>query len=260
MDNASPSSNPGATEIRRKLTMLLALNRRRGRAQIAELAALSQALVEAEAAEGRDWDDQAAGELAALLAEYESVRAESMQTISNRTQIMMLGVAAMGALIGGALTINTPTVAPNRLIVQAVFSGAVPLVFLFVFFMWLSEAVRAHRAGYFLAADVEARINIRLGRLVSTWETSLWTARLPRDEMFGPSMMAILVMAWFAALAPPFGLVMSGVTDVVSVETSVLIGVPYLSFVLAALYARRNLARLKNIPVLQSTFPEADAG
>jgi hypothetical protein len=35
----------------------------------------------------------------------------------------------------------------------------------FILFVWLTEAVRSHRVGYFLAADAEARLNAKLGCL-----------------------------------------------------------------------------------------------
>ncbi|MHB8077897.1 MAG: hypothetical protein ACYDIE_01405 [Candidatus Krumholzibacteriia bacterium] len=252
--------NASGASIVRQLKRLLALSKPRSRDDFLQLARLTEALADQDVSRGGDWTDKDTGELAALLAEYESIRSESMQTIGNRTQIMMLGLAAMGALIGGALTIEKPDTAPARLLITAIFSGAVPLVFTFVFLVWLSEAVRAHRAGYFLASDVEARINAKLGRLVTTWETSLWTARLPRDELFGPSMMAIMVLAVVACLAPPFGMILCGKPFRLSWEAGTLLGGPYLLFALTAGYARGNLSRLKNAPVLLSALSEARAG
>ena len=125
-----------------------------------------------------------------------------MNTINNRTQILVLGFAAIAALAGG---LTSERFTSNRLLVAAVFSGAIPLVCVFVFWVWLSEAVRSHRVGYYLASGVEARINAKLGRLVVAWEAGLWTRILPRDEVWGPSMMALALVGVLAAAAPWFG-------------------------------------------------------
>lgn len=89
-----------------------------------------------------------------------------MNTINNRTQILVLGLAAMAALAGASLT--SERLMANRLAIIGVFSAAIPLVCVFVFLVWMGEAIRSHRVGYYLASAVEARINAKLGRLVVT--------------------------------------------------------------------------------------------
>ena len=77
---------------------------------------------------------------------------------------------------------------------------------MFIFLVWLSEAVRAHRVGYYIASAVEVRINAKLGKLVITWEAALWTGFIPRDELFGPSMMSLRIIGLFAVLSPWLGI------------------------------------------------------
>jgi len=149
----------------------------------------------------RDWDSKDDAEFAALLAQYGSLREESIQSISNRVQVLMLGIAAIGVLAAGSLTISDPKA--SRDVVIAIFSGAIPLVCIFMLLVWATEAMRSARVGYFLASEVEARINHRLGRFVVNWEASLWAGAQKRDEMGGSSMMAFAVVGIIAFAAPP---------------------------------------------------------
>ena len=49
------------------------------------------------------WDNKDSAELGALIAQYESLRKESLNSINNRVQILLLGLAAIGAIVGGTL-------------------------------------------------------------------------------------------------------------------------------------------------------------
>ncbi|MEO6332458.1 MAG: hypothetical protein ABIP09_07915 [Gemmatimonadaceae bacterium] len=200
----------------------------------------------------RDWDAKDEAELQALLAQYGSLREESLQTIGNRIQILLLGIAAVGALVGGSLTIDDPQA--SRKVIYAIFSGAIPLVCIFILFVWAGEAMRSSRVGYFLAADVEATINHKLGRFVLNWEANLWAGAQDRDEMWGPSMMAFVVIGLVAAAAPWCGVLFSGLGGVPPIGPILAILVPYLFLAAAALYLRGKLDRLRNNPVVRSVF------
>ena len=175
-----------------------------------------------------------------------------MQTVNNRTQILLLGITAIAALIGGSLTIQNPQT--SKTIIYAVFSGAIPLVSIFVLLVWSGEAMRAHRVGYFLAADMEARINQKLGRFAMNWESALWSGLLPRDEMFGPSMMSFAVIGVLALASPWFGLILSGTQNVPQILLALAVLIPYLFLALTALYLGVHLKRLRNNPVASSVF------
>lgn len=256
--SASAPDSLLSTNERQELETLLSLSARRTRDHYRTLARLSARLAAQERAVGKKWEDEDTAELDALIAQYESLREESMHTINNRIQTMLLGLAAVGALAAGSLTVDKPT--ESKALIYGVFSGAIPLVCIFVLLVWVSEAMRAHRVGYFLAADAEARINAKLGRLVMTWEASLWTRRLPRDELFGPSMMAMAVFGVIAVFAPLFGLALSGTQLGPVVFLLLVLGVPYTLLLAAALYVLLNMSRLKNEPVLSSTLADEDAG
>jgi hypothetical protein len=221
-----------------ELERLLSLSSFRTIADYQRLARLSADLVRQCL---RDWDGKDEAELQALLAQYQSLREESLQTISNRVEILLLGIASVGALVGGSLTIDDPQA--SRKVIYAVFSGAIPLVCIFVLFVWAGEAMRSARAGYFLAADVEARINQKLGRFVQK-----------RDEMWGPSMMAFVIIAIVALAAPWCGVLLSGLDGVARIWPIVAVGVPYLFLAAGAFYLRANLDRLRKIAVVRSVF------
>ncbi len=263
-ETAHPQHRPtlqfGAAE-REALQRLLSLSHPRSPHDYGTLSRLSLNLVEHERETGKQWDDQDTAELTALLAEYESLRQESMNTINNRTQILILGLAAMAALAGGSMTIDG--LAQNRILVTAVFSAAIPLVCVFVLLVWLSEAMRSHRVGYFLASAVEARINAKLGRLALTWEGALWAGFLPRDELFGPSMMSLAVVGVFAAASPIFGLLLAGTPIVLQGDPLWELWAPYVFLLLVALYAHRQMPRLRNVSTLVSPMhgpPDARQG
>jgi len=189
----------------------------------------------------------------ALLKQDESLRQESMHSTNNRMQTMVFGIAAIGALVGGSMTISDP--AESKPVIYAIFSGAIPCVCVYLLLVWVSEAVRAHRVGYFLAADAEARINLKLRRLVLTWEASLWIGRLRRDELFGPSMMAVAMIGLLAVLAPLFGLIFTRTPFRPIGLPLLVLGVPYAVLLAAALYVFIfQMSRLRNHPVIRSVL------
>ena len=109
-----------------QLSTLLSLSRSRTKQDYRKLARLSARLKQRQ----QQWDDSDTAELEALLAQYVSLREESMHTINNRVQIMMLGIAAIGAIVAGVLTIDNP--AESKLLIFGIFSIAIPLVAVFV--------------------------------------------------------------------------------------------------------------------------------
>lgn len=233
-----------------ELAKLLSLFCRRTRDDYIRIAKISALLEEKNSQ--RKWDDKDSAELSALIAQYESLREESLQTINNRTQILLLGITAIAALIGGSLTIQNPQT--SKTIIYAIFSGAIPLISIFILLVWSGEAMRAHRVGYFLAADMEARINQKLGRFAMNWESALWSGLMPRDEMFGPSMMSFVVIGVLALASPWFGILLGGTQNVSKLLLFLAVFVPYLFLTLTALYLAGNLKRLRNNPVASSVF------
>ncbi len=235
-----------------ELHSLLALNATRTKQDYERIAAVSEKSPAANHQSGAPLSERDVAELDVLLAEYDSLRQESLNTISNRIQTMVLGLTAISALMGGALATNQLTA--NKSILIGVFSGAVPLVSVFVILVWLSEAVRSHRVGHYLASVVEARVNAKLGRLALSWEAALWTQILPRDELFGPSMMSMGIIGVIAAISPWCGVFLSGTNIALEGRPLYEVIVPYVFLAMSALYCLLHMKRLRNIPIIRSPF------
>ena len=236
-----------------ELQTLLSLTKKRTFKDYQRIAALSNLLGRHP---NRDWDPKDEAEIAILLAQYESIRNESLQTIANRVKIMLLGLGAIGALIGGSLTIKKPDEGMNVFIILAVFSIIIPLICIFILIVWAGEAIRSARAGYFLASTVEAQINQKMGRFVMTWETALWAGKLPRDEMWGPSMVSFLFFGIMALAAPCFGVLLSGGTKYSLLWFDIAIIIPYFFLILSGLYILKNLHRLRKKKEVKSVWSE----
>lgn len=244
---------PEAVDVDGELRQLLSLSRPRQRRHYKAMARLSDDLRRDRANRETDTED---AEFVALLAEYDSLRQESMNTVNNRVQVLILGAAAIAALVGGALTIDKPE--ERKLLLWALFSLVVPLTCVFVLLVWVSEAVRAHRVGSFLAGDVEARINAKLGRLVLSWEAALWTGAVPRDERWGPSMMALGAIGVVGLAAPVLGIVLTG-TRWTPIWWPIVLMLPgYGLLIFAAAYVRSLMPRLRNTGAVVSVWPGED--
>lgn len=231
----------------KKLRGLLSLSRERTIHDYQLMAKLTDDLsVEAQREDG--WTQMMASELQALLAEYNTLRQESLETIKNRIQILTLGIGAIGAQIVGALSIAEP--AKNKLLVLSLFSFAIPVTGVYILLLWVSEAVRSHRIGYYLASECEARINRLFGRLVMSWEASLWTGLLPRDELGGPSMVALAMIGLISGLSPVIGLCL--VRPAMSLSLLIALIFPYIVLLSGALYTVHLMPRLRNIPIISS--------
>jgi hypothetical protein len=239
-----PESGPG------DLSELLALKRARNAGEYRKMALLSAA---GDGPHEGDLSTADQAELRALLAEYVTLRQESMNTINNRIQIMVFGLAAAGALATGALAI--PALRGSPIVVVGVFSYAIPLVYIYIVLTWLSEAIRAARVGYYIASSSEARINAKLGRLVLTWEAALWTGLLPRDELGGPSMLALGTLGVVSALSPLLGLTVNGTDVSLTGRPLVLeLWIPFAILLAFVWYCKRLLPRLRNNLVISSAL------
>lgn len=111
--------------------------------------------------------------LDACLAEYGSLRQESLQAISNRIQIMNFAFTSLAIVLAALLTSHASRIVliPFGLIFVPMASKASTLI-------WLGEYNRSQRAGRGIA-ELEHRVNILLGNQNKflQWETSLISAR-----------------------------------------------------------------------------------
>ena len=245
-----PRSQNAVTETERdsqELLRLLALSQTRKGDDYLKMAELSQVLRNEPWRRGREWTSADTAELDCLLAEYRSLRQESLSSVGNRVQALVFGLASVAAVSGALLTRDNLSTEP--LLVAGVFSIAIPLFCLFVYFVWMSEAIRSHRVGYYLAAVVEARINQKLERLTMAWEASLWTRLQKRDERFGPSMVAVGLVGLFGLGAPWFGVFLAHMHIGFSLWQ---VWVPYGLYGATFVYSLIYLPRLKNKPEIES--------
>jgi hypothetical protein len=105
-----------------------------------------------------------------LIKEYETLRRESLDSITHRTQVASFGLAAVGALFAGPFLAGEGTRSTELLL--GVLAFGVPLVSVLVLRMWLGEFERMQRAGSYLCW-LEHRINILVGKHVLSWESWL---------------------------------------------------------------------------------------
>jgi hypothetical protein len=197
--------SPPAAALESRLVSLLSLPHPMRREDLVDALRLSWHLPTA----GRDeeWKDIDDAELSALLAQYDTLRQESLNAISNRPQVLLVGVAAVGALWSAPITIENDVLRAQT--VPLVYSMIVPLTILLLLVVWIGEAARINRVHRFMASDVEAKINRKLGRMVVTWETSLRVGLMPRDEFAGPTFIVTAVLTLLSWSSPLIGLLMT---------------------------------------------------
>lgn len=235
------------TTVRKQIRELLRLSRRRDIHDYQRLAKLIDDLYVSNAHD-ENWTKRKECELTAVLTEYNALRQESLETIKNRIQILILGIGVIGAQIVGALSIDDP--AGNKLLVISLFSFSIPVTGAYILLLWVSEAIRSHRIGYYLASECEARVNRLLGSLALLWEASLWTGMLPRDEFGGPSMIAMSLIGIISGISPLIGLYLA--RPAWSIKVVMALALPWLVLALALYYTYRLKHRLRNKPIIQA--------
>lgn len=142
--------------------------------------------------------------LQALLAEYQSLRAESLAAIGHRVQIVNFTFGAIAVFVGGIVAGRFDRVATA--LVCALF---LPSLAKAASLIWLGEYQRSQRAGRGIA-PVEQRVNKLLGGFEAmTWETWLLAqARGAGDShMSYPYRAAVGVILGSGALAEVVGIV-----------------------------------------------------
>jgi tellurite resistance protein TehA-like permease len=104
------------------------------------------------------------------LAEYGSLRQESLQAITNRLQVLSFTFAALSVIIAATLTGKIPALAAALVTIIVVPSLAKAALL-----VWLGEYSRSQRAGRWIA-ELELRINNDVGgKPVLGWESKLLT-------------------------------------------------------------------------------------
>jgi hypothetical protein len=103
----------------------------------------------------------------ALLAEYNSLRHESITAISYRLQIITFTFGFLAVIIGGLVSGKVP-----NLLTGLITLFVIPQISKAALMMWLGEYQRSSRAGRHLRV-VEKHANKLLNHEIFTWETHL---------------------------------------------------------------------------------------
>ncbi|WP_061289326.1 hypothetical protein [Herbidospora cretacea] len=127
----------------------------------------------------------------AMLVEYNWLRQESLNAISNRVTIANFMFGAM-ALILAAL-IGQPTPTTGTALVSLI---CVPQIAKVGLMIWLGEYNRSQRAGKWLA-ELEVRINAAVGRPnVLSWESTLLSNSLHMSYPYSSVLLLLLGAGW----------------------------------------------------------------
>lgn len=233
---------------RKQIIDILSLSKERDAKDYQQLARLTDEL-HINRLKDDEWSAKDSSELQALLAEYNSLRQESLEVTRSRLQISTVGIAAIGALMAGSLSIDNPS--KNELLVFSLFSFAIPVTGSYVVLLWVSEAVRSNRIGHFLASESEAKINRLLGRMVLSWEASLWSGLQPRIERWSPSRIALGLIGIISLCSPVIGL--SLVRPSLTMSSTLAIVVPLVIVGFAFFYTYKTRRHLARSPRIHST-------
>lgn len=138
--------------------------------------------------------------LDAMLAEYQTIRQESLESIGHRMTVMNFTFVTLGVIISGLLTRKVSDLLAGLIAVLFV-----PQIAKAALLIWLGEYQRSRRAGKWLAV-LEQRINEAVDTDALGWESKLWSAGTDREATrhMGYPYVAVVVLllgAGYTALA-----------------------------------------------------------
>jgi biotin transporter BioY len=139
-------------------------------------------------------------QLEAALAEYDSLRQESMASISNRITVVNFTFGALAVMIAGLLAQSDPTL----------LSGAVAVLFVpqlakTGLLIWLGEYDRSQRAGRWIR-DLESRINSLVDNRSMLWESTLMAKGTHMSYPYASTVLLLLGAGW-ASLVVGFSII-----------------------------------------------------
>lgn len=139
-------------------------------------------------------------QLDAALAEYDSLRQESMASISNRITVVNFTFGALAVMIAGLLAQSDPTL----------LSGAVAVLFVpqlakTGLLIWLGEYDRSQRAGRWIR-DLELRINSLVDNRSMSWESALMSKGTHMSYPYASTVLLLLGAGW-ASLVVGFSII-----------------------------------------------------
>lgn len=129
-------------------------------------------------------------QLQAALAEYESLRQESMASISNRVTIVNFTFGALAVIIAALLTQGAPSLLAG--VIAVVF---VPQLAKTGLLIWLGEYDRSQRAGRWIR-DLELRINTIVDNRSMSWESALLSKGTHMSYPYAATVLLLLGAGW----------------------------------------------------------------
>jgi biotin transporter BioY len=126
----------------------------------------------------------------AALAEYESLRQESMASISNRVTVVNFTFGALAVIIAALLAQPEP----------GLLSGVIAVLFVpqlakTGLLIWLGEYDRSQRAGRWIR-DLEIRINTLVDNRSMSWESALLSKGTHMSYPYASTVLLLLGAGW----------------------------------------------------------------
>jgi positive regulator of sigma E activity len=140
-----------------------------------------------EGADQSTTDAAAARWLTAALAEYQSLRAESLQAQQAQQTVLQFGITGVAVLIGLALNLEA------KLLSILLLLYLVPLLSIFIISVWSTEIFRSIRAGEFIS-HLERKINDQTGGDAPALEWESWLRAHPTVRRFARDRMSFAVL------------------------------------------------------------------
>jgi hypothetical protein len=125
----------------------------------------------------RSEDNDVSRWLMSALAEYDTLRAESLQAMQAQQNILQFGIAGIAVLTGLGLQNN------DDLISILILLFLVPLLSILILNVWFVEIFRSIRAGLFLAC-LEEKINGVIDGNVHAMQWETWLRDNPKGRRF----------------------------------------------------------------------------
>ncbi len=134
-----------------------------------------------------------------LLKEYETLRNESQNSMSNRNQILSFGLAAIALIIMGSVSVfnNTEFRTADLTIPSFNLIVIIPIICALILLMWLGEFERMRRVGAFIA-NLEKRINELASKKLLSWETLLLQEKKHMSYPYYAVLILLLILSIFS--------------------------------------------------------------
>lgn len=129
-----------------------------------------------------------------LLDEYRTLRAESLQSIQARHQIIAFAFGAMSVVIAGLVTSDA-----SMAMLGAIAYFAVPPIAKSSLMMWLGEYRRSARAGERLR-EIETAVNSLARRCLLRWENNLSATKIHMSYPYTATVLVVLGVSYASTI------------------------------------------------------------